>query len=173
MTFDKKAYMKKYNKTYSAKHKKELKTYKKKYYNQHKPEYQEHSKKYYLKNRDQVKASARSYYYSHRQKRIAYGSESGYINSFISRCCCVICFEYNPFILENHHIFGKKDDLTFTFCSNHHRLLGTKPIRPKILEFFERENGNMLSECPNCKTLNKPSTVFCKKCKIRLVESYG
>lgn len=38
--------------------------------------------------------------------------------------CCVICFESNPLVLEEHHVAGRRNsDITFTVCANHHAIL--------------------------------------------------
>ena len=35
--------------------------------------------------------------------------------------CCLYCGEINPFMLNNHHIFGRKNsDFTITLCEDHH-----------------------------------------------------
>ena len=35
--------------------------------------------------------------------------------------CCLYCGETNPFMLNNHHIFGREnDDFTITLCEDHH-----------------------------------------------------
>jgi len=42
----------------------------------------------------------------------------GYLNG---DGCCLYCGEINPFMLNNHHIFGRKNnDFTITLCENHH-----------------------------------------------------
>jgi len=44
-----------------------------------------------------------------------------------SACCCVICFESDPLVLEQHHIAGKNNSAaTITVCSNCHKILSTK-----------------------------------------------
>ena len=41
--------------------------------------------------------------------------------------CCVICFESNPLVLEQHHIGGRNNaKATVSLCSNHHRILSTR-----------------------------------------------
>lgn len=35
--------------------------------------------------------------------------------------CCVICYNDEPFVLEEHHIAGRNNsDITVTVCANHH-----------------------------------------------------
>jgi len=44
-----------------------------------------------------------------------------------SNVCCVICYESDPMVLEQHHIAGKNNSkATVTVCSNHHRILSRK-----------------------------------------------
>jgi hypothetical protein len=41
--------------------------------------------------------------------------------------CCIICYESNPLILEQHHIAGKHNSsATITLCPNCHRKLSIK-----------------------------------------------
>ncbi|MGI0014862.1 MAG: hypothetical protein ACREBU_15690, partial [Nitrososphaera sp.] len=41
--------------------------------------------------------------------------------------CCIICFEANPLVLEQHHIAGKNNsNATVTVCANCHKVLTTK-----------------------------------------------
>lgn len=42
---------------------------------------------------------------------------------------CFVCGEVDPLLLENHHIFGKKNsDLLISLCANHHRLMKYFPL---------------------------------------------
>jgi len=59
--------------------------------------------------------------------------------------CCLYCWEINPFMLNNHHIWGKKNDsFTITLCEDHHAPF-TRGM-PFVLEgwcvFKETENSN-------------------------------
>ncbi|MGI0012627.1 MAG: hypothetical protein ACREBU_04175 [Nitrososphaera sp.] len=41
--------------------------------------------------------------------------------------CCIICFEANPLVLEQHHIAGRQNSsATITLCANCHKILTTK-----------------------------------------------
>ena len=41
--------------------------------------------------------------------------------------CCIICFEINPIVLEQHHIAGRQNsNATVTVCCNCHKILTTK-----------------------------------------------
>ena len=41
--------------------------------------------------------------------------------------CCIICFESNPIVLEQHHIAGRNNSTaTVTVCGNCHKILTTK-----------------------------------------------
>lgn len=38
--------------------------------------------------------------------------------------CCIICFNANPLLLDEHHLFGRANsEIILTVCSNHHALL--------------------------------------------------
>ncbi len=38
--------------------------------------------------------------------------------------CCLICFNKDPYVLEEHHIGGRNNsELTITVCANHHAKL--------------------------------------------------
>jgi hypothetical protein len=38
--------------------------------------------------------------------------------------CCIFCSIFNPLVLEEHHIAGRKhSDITLTVCANHHAIL--------------------------------------------------
>lgn len=38
--------------------------------------------------------------------------------------CCLICFISDPFVLEEHHLGGRKhNSLVVTICANHHAIL--------------------------------------------------
>lgn len=42
----------------------------------------------------------------------------------ISSGSCVICFNANPLLLDQHHPFGRKNsEVTITVCGNHHSML--------------------------------------------------
>ena len=99
--------------------------YQRKYRNEHKQEIREYHKKYREENREKVRMLKRT---------------DDFFKRFIRCSCCVFCFESNPFMLEEHHIFGRKNNLTIYLCSNHHSLLGKAIPRPKLLGFF---NGDV------------------------------
>lgn len=50
--------------------------------------------------------------------------QRAYNKFLIGSGCCLICFISDPFVLEEHHLAGRKhSDLTFTVCANHHAIL--------------------------------------------------
>jgi len=51
-------------------------------------------------------------------------SEQKCLDKFrIGSGCCIICFNPNPLVLEEHHLFGAANsDVTITVCANHHVL---------------------------------------------------
>lgn len=49
--------------------------------------------------------------------------EKKFLKEFVSTDgCCLVCGEINPFMLEQHHPFGKENPFTITLCSNHHSI---------------------------------------------------
>ena len=52
--------------------------------------------------------------------------------------CCMVCFETNPFILENHHPFYEDDEFTICLCDKCHDLIHWRTYEksPTLLKFF-------------------------------------
>jgi len=68
------------------------------------------------------------------RKRI--GKEKQWLQLYLSNDgCCLWCFEINPFMLNKHHVWGRKNaDETYTFCENHHALFSRN--RNGLFEFL-------------------------------------
>lgn len=153
-------HLRNYARKYRQKHRDHIRRYHQKYREEHKehlknmlwkrrqrPAVKNKRRKYYQEHREQISSYKRKYHQEHREEIISRMRKKYRNNGFFTQLqflkgdgCCLICFETNPFMLENHHIFGKKsNDLKFTFCANHHVLLGKKPVRPEILRFFAKE----------------------------------
>jgi len=114
-------------------------------------------KEYRLKNPEQYRQKQKESYYLNRDKRLIkqaeyrkknpkkitykdkiysflYGKTNPTYKGYLQGDgCCLYCGEINPFMLENHHVWGVNDDpdFTITLCANHHKPF----IRfPKMME---------------------------------------
>ena len=74
----------------------------------------------------------------HKEKYNQAGRARGAFKTLKELSCCIVCFETNPFMLENHHPFGDDDEFTVCLCGKHHNLNHVSRTRktPTIFEFF-------------------------------------
>lgn len=55
--------------------------------------------------------------------------------------CCLYCGETNPFMLNRHHIFGRKNsDFTITLCEDHHASF-TRGIPFVLEDWYDPRTG--------------------------------
>ncbi len=73
--------------------------------------------------------------------------EQRFLEKFLSgSSCCVICFDCNPLVLEEHHVAGKNNsDLTITVCANHHAIL-SRMQRSWDERWLHRSNSQNVKE---------------------------
>jgi len=108
----------------------------------------ERQKKFRIEHPEEYKSRQKKSYLKHREKRLAKMkerrdsnpkeyNESKRIYAFLKGRrknphykgylegdgCCLYCGEINPFMLENHHVWGVNEDpeFTITLCANHHK----------------------------------------------------
>lgn len=102
---------------------------KKEYYANHEENLKRFCRNYAI-NRERIRERQREYRYRDPLKKMYYdrmanflwGNQrgSGYLRG---QGICLHCDELNPFLLENHHIFGRKvSDFTISMCANCHIL---------------------------------------------------
>ncbi len=145
-------------KTYQDSRKDERKKYAADYYKKNRDRILKKEKEYRLKHPEKYRQKQKESYYRNRDKRLAKMKErrdanpqeyneakrisvflngrkdSPYAVGYLKGDgCCLYCGEINVFMLENHHVWGVKNDpdFTITLCANHH-----KPFRrfPKMME---------------------------------------
>lgn len=53
------------------------------------------------------------------------GREQKSLDKFLAGSgCCIFCCIFDPFVLEEHHVAGRKHSgVTITVCANHHAIL--------------------------------------------------
>lgn len=84
------------------------------------PDFREREKQYKkeweLRNKDNRHESKRSY-------NRKYGIATRLARRLSKMGCCMVCWTINPFILEDHHIFGNGQGLEVHLCANHHEFI--------------------------------------------------
>jgi len=125
---------------YYLENKEKIKEYQARYRLGNKKVKKDYDKNNYLENPEKMRAESKKYRLENPQKINEYylniAREKKWLELFMTNDgCCMWCFETNPFMLNNHHIWGKKNsEETFTFCENHHAIFSRN--RNGLFEFL-------------------------------------
>lgn len=95
---------------------------------------------WYYKHREESIKRAKEWNKNNKERRAkrirvtywlrGHSSDSSYLDG---DSCCLNCFETNPFVLQNHHLYGrKKSREIITLCANCHEMLRTAPFEEFI-----------------------------------------
>lgn len=93
---------------------------------------------WYAKNLASCQEKSRNYYKTHKELKRLLNKKDKVFNAFRKFTnCCIICFETNPFVLEEHHPFPNSKTKV-CLCGNCHNLIhyNCHKKSPALLEFF-------------------------------------
>jgi len=123
-----KDHIRKSGKEYRERNKERIKKYHKQWYNKNRESKIEHATEWKKRNRSKYNQTQRLWMWLYAKK---YAKGLGFL---CGTGICVFCGEENPFLLENHHVFGRDSDLIISLCANCHHMLHNSAPRKMLKE---------------------------------------